>query len=343
MKPKEVLLTFDYELFLGTKSGTVENCLLKPTQLVLDILKTYQAKSVFFIDTLYLCRLEKENSSQCKSDLISIYKQLETIVEQGHTIGIHIHPHWLDATFSNSLNNWNGENKTRFALSNLNQEEINHVVSESVRILKPFLDLNDNLTYRAGGFYCQPFPSFAPIFQKHKILIDFSVMRGYKSTGYQGLYSFDFSNPPSKFIYRFNDNPLLMDDLGAFTEISVNSFQLQGISKIRNSIYYRRNKEKPNFKRMGDGSGSGNIIAHKNKGFLNQYLINDQTFSVELLNPELARAYTKFYNSNSYIHFVSHPKLFTQNGLEGLNSFLSNIINDNPIFDYRTMIKNNLT
>jgi hypothetical protein len=342
MRPKEVLLTFDYELFLGTKSGTVENCLIKPTQLVLEILKTYQATSVFFVDTLYLYRLEQENSAQCKSDLKLIYKQLETIVDQGHTVGIHIHPHWLDASYNNQLNNWNGENKTRFALANLNLEEINNVVANSVRILQPFLDRDHDLTYRAGGFYCQPFSLFAPIFQDHKILIDFSVMREYRSTGFQGLYSFDFSNPPSKFIYRFNDNPLQIDDSGAFTEISVNSFQLKGISKIRNSIYYRRNKEKPNFKRMGDGSGSGNIIAHKNKGLLNQYLLNDQTFSVELLNPELARAYTKFFHSNPFIHFVSHPKLFTQNGLDGLDSFLASIIKENPLFDYKAIIKNNL-
>ena len=343
MMKKEVLLTFDYELFLGAKSGTVENCLIKPTQLVLEILKTYQAKSVFFIDTLYLCRLEKENSAQCKSDLNLIYKQLETIVDQGHTIGIHIHPHWLDAKFNNQLNNWNGENKTRFALSNLSIEEINDVVSNSVRILKPFLETNHDLTYRAGGFYCQPFSLFAPVLLNHRILIDFSIMRDYQSTGYQNLYSFDFTNPPSKFIYRFKDDPLLIDNAGPFTEISVNSFQLQGISKIRNSIYYRRNKDKSTFKRMGDGTGSGNIIAHKNKSLLNKYLISDQTFSIELLNKEMARAYTNFFHDNTFIHFVSHPKLFTQNGLDGLNTFLNNIIPENPIFDYKTIIKNNLS
>jgi hypothetical protein len=343
MRSKEVLLTFDYELFLGSKSGSVENCLIKPTQLVLDILEQYQAKSVFFIDTLYLCRLEKENSAQCKSDLQLIYKQLDAIVNQGHTIGIHIHPHWLDATFNDQLNNWNGENKSRFALSNLSIEEINNVVANSVRILKPFLDMNQDLTYRAGGFYCQPFSLFASVFQNHKILIDFSVMRDYTSTGHQGLYSFDFSNPPSKFIYRFKDDPLLIDNSGLFIEMSVNSFQLQGISKIQNSIYYRRNKEKSAFKRMGDGSGSGNIIAHKNKSVINKYLISDQTFSIELLNPELARAYTNFFDKNAFMHFVSHPKLFTQNGLDGFGSFLKNISHRNPLFDYKTMIKNNLS
>ena len=50
---KNILLTFDYELFLGSRSGTVDNCLIIPTSKILEVLKRHGAKAVFFIDTSY--------------------------------------------------------------------------------------------------------------------------------------------------------------------------------------------------------------------------------------------------------------------------------------------------
>ena len=55
----QLLLTFDYELFLGGKSGTVNNCLIKPTDLILKLLKKNNLSSIFFVDTIYLYRLKE--------------------------------------------------------------------------------------------------------------------------------------------------------------------------------------------------------------------------------------------------------------------------------------------
>ena len=47
MESKQVLFTFDYELFLGHRSGSVENCMILPTKKLLEVLKKYRAKVLF--------------------------------------------------------------------------------------------------------------------------------------------------------------------------------------------------------------------------------------------------------------------------------------------------------
>jgi len=343
MSRKDILLTFDYELFLGKRSGTIENCLIKPTQLLLEILTKHQAKGIFFIDTLYLLRLEQENTPACKKQLETVLSQLHEIKNEGHTIGVHIHPHWLDAQYTAETNNWNGEIKTRFALSNLSDADKQTAISYSVNILQEFLEPDKPITYRAGGFYCQPFSSFSKYFEQHKILIDFSVMRMFKSNGYQNLYAFDFTNPPEEFIYYFNEDPIVKVDSGKFTEVSINSFQLSGIAKIRNSIYYRLNKDKVDFLRIGDGSGSGNIISHVNDASIKRYIRNDQTFSIELMNPIIADAYVSFLRKNDFVHFVSHPKSFTPIGLRSFDKFLDKIKLMEIEYDYTKIIASRLS
>ena len=55
---KRAIITFDYEVFLGRETGTVENCVLKPTEEILKILRANNAKAVFFVDTTWLIFLK---------------------------------------------------------------------------------------------------------------------------------------------------------------------------------------------------------------------------------------------------------------------------------------------
>ena len=50
---KLLLFTFDYELFLGDKSGSVQDCLITPTDHLISLLNKYEFKAYFFVDTVY--------------------------------------------------------------------------------------------------------------------------------------------------------------------------------------------------------------------------------------------------------------------------------------------------
>ena len=41
---KKLLVTFDLELFLGAKSGTLRKSIIEPTQYVLDILEKHKSE-----------------------------------------------------------------------------------------------------------------------------------------------------------------------------------------------------------------------------------------------------------------------------------------------------------
>src|SRR6478609_9323839 len=109
---KSVLLTFDYELFQGTKSGSVKNCLIKPTSRLLPILDQYGAKSVFFVDMLYVYRLSEivEGYPKAKADFNLIKHQIMEFANRGHYVFNHLHPHWLDAKYIAEENQWDLSN-----------------------------------------------------------------------------------------------------------------------------------------------------------------------------------------------------------------------------------------
>ena len=97
---KNILLTFDYELFFGPKTGTIDNCMIKPTYKLLNLFKTYDIKGTFFVDILFLIKLKESNLF--KDDYEKIIKQIHDIILSGSRIELHIHSHWLNSDFSKS-------------------------------------------------------------------------------------------------------------------------------------------------------------------------------------------------------------------------------------------------
>jgi Polysaccharide deacetylase len=91
-----VLLTFDYELFMR-EPGTVERCMLRPTERILEVLGNRGVRATFFVDTCYLLRVRRAGSAARDADAIEA--QLRAMVSRGHRIELHLHTSWLDAEF----------------------------------------------------------------------------------------------------------------------------------------------------------------------------------------------------------------------------------------------------
>ena len=84
MSARDLLFTFDHELFLGRRSGTPENCLLRPGDAVMDVLERYGSKAVFFVDTTYLMRMEAMagRHAAIARDLGLIHAQLQDMLRR---------------------------------------------------------------------------------------------------------------------------------------------------------------------------------------------------------------------------------------------------------------------
>lgn len=327
---KNILLTFDYELFLGDRSGSVENCLIKPTDLILDVLTRNNAKAIFFIDTTYLFRLNElaEKYTECKQDLEKIISQLSNLVHNGHYIFHHLHPHWLDAVYLESENQWDLSNNTRFSFNDISKVEREIIFEFSYKFLKQIYTSNQSEIspdgYRAGGLFIEPFSNFIDFFKKYDIKYEFSAVPGAYKEGDTLFY--DFRGLPSiPFSFSTSFKQVELD--GEFKQFPISVIQIKYLNKIFNGLFFRLFKNN-RLLIFGDGKSVSNEINRSNTNHsvkIKERLEMTLPLSVELLNPIVRIQCNKMINQQDYIHFLSHPKLISKQSILSFDSFLKTV------------------
>jgi len=293
---KKILLTFDYELFFK-KSGTPENCLLKPVDALIEYMQTHKIRATFFIDVMYYLRMTQENQETIEKSKY-IKEQIQKLVHLGHKIELHLHPHWLDAVYESG--EWLFPTYKRYALQNMNENKITELFRIGTDTLESIA--RDAISgykvtaFRAGGWNVVPFNKLRRGFEENGIIIDSSIVQNMRSCGEQ--HCFDYSGIDDEY-YFFSDNPMEKMQYGPFMELPISTFKKSLFDKLRCKIYTANNRHR--FKCYGDGltmAGRALIIGKL------QPIIN--VFTLELC-PELIKAKLKNSKKNVII-CVSHPK-----------------------------------
>ncbi len=345
---KRLLITFDYELFLGSRSGKTASCLFNPTNAIRQILKPYGIKAIFFVDTTYLYTLEKHSNQHpaCKKDLEEIAAQLQELILDGHYVFPHLHPHWLDAQYLHDQHEFVLKNVNRYRFHNLDEADRKMVFSNSMRILsniihavKPDYKING---YRAGGWSIQPFTDIKPYFEEYGIRYDFSVMTG--TYLFSNAQYFDFSTAPTAPIYRFSDKECEIDPQGEFIELASSVIRLQPhvrvADKLLRKVLFKYIKDHSYGRGIGQQSKlqkdlkPASLKGHPPKDRRNEFV------SMELLSVVKLQGYLKFFRERDYMHFVSHPKMLSQHNLNTFQHFLAMIYHDFSIeTDFMKMVE----
>jgi hypothetical protein len=333
---KSLLVTFDYELFLGKRSGSVENCLIKPTEQILQVLRKYNQKSLFFIDTTYMLRLSEEKSQHLNAsiDYDRICKQLIELAQAGHWLFHHLHPHWLDADYIPEINQWDLSKNQRFVFSSISENEKDKIFNFSNEFLnKIYLKANVNKQpngFRAGGLFIEPFIEFMPYFKKYNIEHEFSVVPDTVRIDFP--FAYDFRGLPKNRVYSFNENIANEKSVGNFTEYPITLIEISGLTKLKNSFYYRLNSKKHNYQIFGDGNSVSQEINNGNsKRKLMDITKMKLPASVEFLNPGNISSYVSFMKKNNYFHLLSHPKLLTPISIKMFDRFLDETLKTSQI------------
>ena len=312
---KLILLSFDYELFLGNRSGNVQDCLVKPTDQLLCLLGENKFKAVFFIDTIYLSRMMDNAAAfpAVANDLLVIKNQLTSVIKQGHYIFPHLHPHWLDAEYLPDINEWSLNNTRYYQFSSLSSEQQTSLFDASVAIIR---SITDSVVpgyaidcYRAGGWSIQPFDCFEPHFSRHQIKHEWSVIPG--KYHFSDAHSFDFRNAPvTSRVYQFNKDVCVEEKDGQFTEWTISSLDFTPFEKW---IDFKINGMIKRFKKRNLAVGA--TVASKITAEGDIYGNKDKVrviASFELLNGYRVRKYLANIRKLSYYHFISHPKLLSE-------------------------------
>jgi hypothetical protein len=309
-----IQLTFDYELFFGKRAGSVEKCLIEPTNALLTIFKCYGIQATFFVDAGYLLKL-KELAPQFQSlqnDLDAVVKQLKAIQEQGSSIQLHIHPHWEKAAYLN--NEWVFDMNNCYKLADFEQGEM----EEIVRKYKACLDFYSTVpttVFRAGGWCIQPFQRLKAVFKELNIQVDSSVIPNVQFASEQ--YDFDFTTAPQKAHYTFDNDVCVEDENGFFTEIPITSFRYSPFFYWR--LYGLGRLFPSQHKMMGDGLF---LTQPKRKNTqLSQTTWNhvscDGFYAIKMK----AALKSALRNEQQGIVIIGHPKGMTQFSLKKLAAF----------------------
>lgn len=336
MDQKCVLFTFDYELFLGQKSGSVDKCLIEPTNHLLQILNTNNKKGIFFIDTIYLIKLKEisQKYERASTDYKSILIQLKDMVTAGHYIFPHLHPHWFDAKYDDKLNEWDLSNFSKYCFASISEQERDYAFKQSMsfldEIIAPINSLYQIDSYRAGGWSIQPFSDFAPYFKQYKIINDFSVIPGRYNLSTAHL--FDFRNVPNKNIYRFEGDITREAVNGTFREFTISSIVLSNFwiwMNFKISGILKRLKIKP----YGNGV-TVNSETLEREDLFSGAKKKRYVASLEGLTLITLYKYIEAIRKNSYFQFISHPKLLTKHELLLFKVLLYSFRKTNIVSDY---------
>jgi hypothetical protein len=314
------LFTFDYELFLGADSGNVNECLLRPTDLVMNILERHGFKGIFFVDTLYLLRLKEiaATHEKANADLRAVEAQLVQLLERGHFIYPHIHPHWEQAGYDAQKNTWQLTDLSNYCFHSISETLRDRHFNQSLQLIREWqqrADVNYAIdAYRAGGWSIQPFSDFAPYFFKYNIVYDFSVIP--QSQMKSDVVSYDFTNISSDAVYRFSSDVNQPQSSGNFIEVPISSIDRSGFA------FYKELQDKWLWRTEGGRSmGKGRSIA------INVTSVHSagEMTSIELLTGAKVNAYLHYVRNNEYMQFISHPKMLSRHNLKSLEKFLAAI------------------
>ncbi len=309
-----IQLTFDYELFFGKRAGSVEKCLIEPTNALLTIFKRNGIQATFFVDAGYLLKL-KELAPQFQSlqnDLDAVVNQLQAIQEQGSSIQLHIHPHWEKATYHN--NEWVFDMNNCYKLADFEQIEM----EEIVRKYKACLDLYSTVpttVFRAGGWCIQPFQRLMKVFKELNIQVDSSVIPNVQFASEQ--YDFDFSSAPNKAYYHFENDVCREDEKGSFIEIPITAFRYSPLFYWR--LYGLGRLFPSQHKMIGDGLF---LTQPKRKNTqLSQFTWNHVSCDGFYATKMKAALKSALRNEQQGIVIIGHPKGMTQFSLKKLATF----------------------
>ena len=320
MKKKQVILSFDYELFFGDQSGTVVNTLIRPTNQLLDIMEDCGFRGNFFVDWQMLKYLKGATTKRTDEDLELIINQLKDIVRRGHRIELHIHPHWVDAKY-NGDGTWDFSEFRHYSLNSFNEDEIIQMFKEGTQLLNSIArEIVPNYkicAFRAGGWAVQPFDKLKKAFIESGIIIDSST-----SIGCYNFYSdsyYDFRKMPDKSLFHFENDVCVEDVKGKFIEVPITSFHRNLLLVLIDRIYGSKFHY---FDKMTDGTHSrksSNCSNQHKKSFIDKIKGNHKLmFSFSMQSPITIKCALSTYRHLDICCYIDHPKDFSKATEKGI-------------------------
>lgn len=302
---RNAIITFDYEVFLGRNTGTVEKSVIIPTNSIIKILKEKNARAIFFVDTTWLFFLKK----YLPDDFRRVALQLKGIVESGSSVELHLHPQWLQASVTGGKIVFGPA--AEYKLHSLGRAGIVDLFSGSVNLLKSITG-REVKCFRAGGWCIDPFTELKEAFLRSGISHDFSVVPGVILKEGKN-YDYDFSKAPDLPFYRFQEDVFRPEQNGIFTEVPLCTYNNSPFLRVINKVLLKLQKDSV----FGDGTGGKERSIGSSLSRLTDF--SKSSLSLDRTSNMLFRYILwTAHRKTEMLVIVSHPKIISNQALKNL-------------------------
>ena len=327
----DAYITYDYELCMGSRTGTPEGCLVEPMRALTQMFNKYNIKTTIFVDAAYLLKLNelRNQYQQIEQDYQTVIKHVKELSNSGHSIQLHYHPQWLYAQFSDGK--WVLDNE-HYKLSDLPLSVQKREIEKAILFLNK-LTGKKVCAFRAGGFSIENFRDIADIFSKYGIKYDMSVLRGAKMKS--KYHTYDYTNVPMTTHYNFSEVISRENIVGEFLEIPIAVKPLNSIiysikRNVYRHLYLRKLMVEHSPKRWNDGIGVGHsgsrlsaLIQKIKKLAKPSPLYASADGALVMFLPEVYKYAKQKYRGNEFV-IIGHPKIATPLTVYLLERFIVN-------------------
>ncbi len=307
----KICLTIDYELFMGHKAGTIENCLINPLNVLSRSVKGL--KLTVFVDGAYIWRMQ--SYPELKEDYDRVLNHLSQLSNQGHEIQFHFHPQWLYSKYEGG--SWIMD-LDHYKLSDVEDDVLDNVFPAALNIIRS-VSRNEVCAFRAGGYTIQTYKKMRKLFVDNGIRIDSSVMPGAVDFGDKQYY--DYRNAPKLPYWRFYDDVTSVVSNGDLLEVPITT----RVPKSNFHYLFEKNKLQKshgNSPKYGDGisidAGQSGILRKLKKFFVPCIF----PASIDgLMSEYLPQIYTNY--DGEVLTAIGHPKNFTDKSINNTAEFIA--------------------
>lgn len=316
----KTLLTFDYEVFFGRQTGSVERTLLQPAEALAALARKHGVPMVFFVDAGFLLKLREEmrKAPALQADYSRVCRQVEQLARAGHEIQLHIHSHWEDCHWAGD--HWHMD-VSRYRLHDFPPADIARIVNQYTTYLRELAGPSHAFAYRAGGWVIQPFERLRDALLAAGVRIDSTVFAEGVADG--ETHTFDFRGAPAASRWAFDADPLQPCDGGPFLEVPIASHPLGATFFWRFALAKKLGGEQ--HRPFGDGRAIG--LSRQDlmrKLFTSSMSVVSMDGYKASFIPDAYRRYQKL-GFDDFV-MIGHPKSLTPYSLSRLDDFLSGVV-----------------
>jgi len=192
------LLHDDWEIY-GDGTGDPETLMFDPARRLLDICDKFGAKYTFYAEIGQQLNMLAAPGKKWQKYAGTWESILKDAIARNHDVQLHLHPQWMGAELQNSK--WRLD-FSKWHSGNVDPELLDEWIGRGKKYLESLLQVVDEnyqvLSFRAGGWLCQPSGGLFEALKKHGIVCDVSVMKGrYKK--YEDGSFVDFRRAASRY------------------------------------------------------------------------------------------------------------------------------------------------